>query len=136
MSSALEDKEAIRELVARYCHTIDAGRTEEWVACFTEDGVFDSPILGRWEGRAKLREFTKHYAEWTGDATARHNVSNLLIELDGERARVECYLLMTHATAGETHVVVSGTYEHRLAKVDGAWRFREVHVRPDTQLES
>ena len=59
MPSALEDKDEIRDLISRYCHYIDSGRNEEWVGLFTEDGAFDSPILGRWEGRAKLRDFTQ-----------------------------------------------------------------------------
>ena len=135
MSSPLEEKDAIRDLVTRYCLYIDSGRDEEWVQLFTEDGAFDSPILGRWEGRAKLRDFTKRYADFTGSAQPRHCVTNVLVELDGpESARVECYLVMLHAGDGKTELVVSGRYEDRLAKQGDTWRFAEVRVHPDTEL--
>ena len=41
-----EDREKVRELFARFCHSIDEGRYEEWVGTFTPDGVFDSPVVG------------------------------------------------------------------------------------------
>ena len=55
--NALEDKEAIRDLMTRYCLSIDAGRYEDWVQCFTEDGTFNSPILGVWQGPEKAAGF-------------------------------------------------------------------------------
>ena len=133
MSSVLEDKEAIRDLLTRYCLHIDAGRYEEWVGCFTPDGVFDSPILGRWQGADKLRQFTQRYREWTGAHQPRHCVMNVLIEVEGERASAECYLLMTHAAQGKTELVISGRYEDQIAKIDGQWLFKERKVLPDTR---
>ena len=130
--SYLEDKDAIRDLMTRYCLSIDAGRYDEWVDCFTEDGTFNSPILGKWQGADKLRAFTAKYKEWTGDAQPRHCVMNILIELGGETATAESYLLMTHAAQGKTELVISGRYEDQIEKVEGMWRFKERKVCPDT----
>jgi hypothetical protein len=35
ITGTLEDREEVRALHARYCLTIDAGRYDEWIDCFT-----------------------------------------------------------------------------------------------------
>ncbi len=130
--SVLEEKDAIRDLMTRYCLAIDAGRYEEWAQCFTEDGIFDSPILGTWQGWDALRAFTTKYREWTGDAQSRHCVMNILIDIQGQTATAESYLLLTHAAQGKTELVISGRYEDRIEKVGDQWRFKERKVCPDT----
>ncbi len=134
MTTLLEDKDDIRDLMTRYCLAIDSGRYDDWVACFTADGVFDSPILGRWQGKIALRQFTEKYKTWTGPAQPRHCVMNILIQLDGSRATAESYLLMTHAAHGKTEVIISGRYEDQLEKIGRNWLFKERKVRPDVQL--
>ena len=39
--AALEAERAILRTLYRYGHSIDYGLEQEWVDCFTEDGVFD-----------------------------------------------------------------------------------------------
>jgi len=136
MSSLLEEKEEIRDLITRYCLFIDSGRYAEWVDCFTEDGVFDSPILGRWQGKTALWQFTEKYRDWTGEAQPRHCVMNVLIAVHGNHATSECYLLMTHAAAGKTELIISGRYEDQIEKVTGRWLFKERKVLPDTRPAS
>ena len=133
MTNLLADKEELRDLVTRYCLYIDSGRYDDWVDCFTDDGVFDSPILGRWAGKAKLKEFTEKYRDWTGAAQPRHCVMNVLVQVEGNHATGECYLLMTHASENKTELVVSGRYEDRMEKVNGKWLFKERKVKPDNR---
>ena len=86
---------------------------------------------------AELREFTKRYSDFTGDAQPRHCVMNVLVELDGpDRAHADCYLVMTHAEGDKTQLVVSGRYEDRIVREGGAWRFAEVKVHPDHGLDT
>ncbi len=62
ITGTFDDREQIRELYARYAFTIDHGPYEDWVKCFTEDGVFESPRLGRHEGtRRAASSFTAIY---------------------------------------------------------------------------
>lgn len=133
MASILEEKEELRDLVTRYCLYIDSGRYDDWVATFTEDGVFDSPILGRWQGKMSLKQFTEKYRTWTGNNQPRHCVMNVLVNVEGNHATGECYLLMTHASEGKTELVVSGRYEDRMEKVNGKWLFKERKVKPDNR---
>ena len=40
MATMLEDKDAIREVLARYCYALDDGRFADMAALFTEDGTW------------------------------------------------------------------------------------------------
>src|SRR5437660_11290801 len=55
---ALEDAEAIRNLKARYAALCDAQYDADGIAMlFMEDAVWESPGLGRFEGREAIRGF-------------------------------------------------------------------------------
>ena len=57
MPSLLEEKDAIRDLMYRYCFTSDrAGDPDGWAALFTEDGIWESDEA-RLEGREQMRRF-------------------------------------------------------------------------------
>ena len=51
LTGTIEDREEIRELYAHYAHTIDNRRYDEWLDCFTDEGVFESPRFGKHSGR-------------------------------------------------------------------------------------
>jgi hypothetical protein len=55
---ALEDAEAIRNLKARYAALCDNQYDADGIASlFTKDAVWESPALGRFEGREAIRSF-------------------------------------------------------------------------------
>ncbi|MBV9198777.1 MAG: nuclear transport factor 2 family protein [Alphaproteobacteria bacterium] len=55
---ALEDAEAIRNLKARYAALCDNQYDADGIASlFTQDAVWESPALGRFEGREAIRSF-------------------------------------------------------------------------------
>ena len=83
ITGTLEDREEVRALHARYCLTIDGGRYDEWIDCFTEDGVFESPRFGKHSGRDGLKHFAALYKESLGGAQVLHVVANPAFELDG-----------------------------------------------------
>jgi len=126
----IEEREQIRELYVHYALTIDADRREDWVACFTEDGVFESRRLGRHAGRDQLMAFTRLYKEHQAGAQVRHVVNNISIKLDGDHATGACYLTYYQTKNGKTELAAIGGYNDRLRKVDGQWLFeyRKVFV--------
>jgi len=126
-----EEREQIRELYVRYALSIDEDRREDWVACFTEDGVFESPRLGRHAGREGLREFTRIYKEAQAGAQVRHVMSNISVQIEGERATGMCYLTYYHTKGGKSELAAVGGYRDKLRKVGGKWLFEHRKVFVD-----
>ena len=66
MPSQLEEKDAIREVMAEYCFRLDNDRFTDMAALFTEDGTWDTAFgkgTGRDGGRgagAALRSRGRH----------------------------------------------------------------------------
>jgi len=126
---ALEEERNILRTLYRYGHTMDYGPGEEWVDCFTEDGVFAAPRREggghRQEGRAALTAFMANHSR----APAKYH-KHLLIEprisINGNEARVESYFARLDETRGEPYLQSFGRYKDRLVKCpDGVWRFKE-----------
>jgi hypothetical protein len=55
MPTAVEDKDAIREVLAEYCFRLDDGRFAEMAALFAEDGTWDT-AFGKATGRSAIAE--------------------------------------------------------------------------------
>ena len=56
-----EDREAIRELMARYCWTIDEGKHEEFVNLFSDEMDFEGVAI---ESRLGVAGYLKEEPEW------------------------------------------------------------------------
>ena len=88
ITGTFEDREQIREIYARYANTVDAGQFDAWIDCFTPDGVFESPLMGRFAGQEELRKFTQQYHHsWAGGGV-RHMMVNVSFEVTGDTATV------------------------------------------------
>lgn len=58
--SEIEDRIRIHDLFVRYTTAVDNWDEAEVLACFTEDGVLETPVLGgRFEGREGQRRFVQ-----------------------------------------------------------------------------
>jgi SnoaL-like protein len=128
MTSILEDKDAIRELMAQYCFHFDNGEFEDWLQLFTTDGAFDLGVRGRFAGRDSLRQFLKVIPLTNGLPMMRHCVMNSIVRVDGERATARSYVVVVQG-GDVPGISVAGRYEDRLVKVAGTWQFieRKVH---------
>jgi 3-phenylpropionate/cinnamic acid dioxygenase small subunit len=133
----IEDREKVRELFARFCHSIDDGRYEEWVGTFTPDGVFDSPVAGRHAGREGLLKFTRALAASDmGEVKQRHLVTNLSLSLEADRGTAHCNLTVWVTRAGVTSLLLVGGYDTQLRKIDGEWYFLNVTPFVDTRTDN
>jgi len=115
---AIEDRDEIRELTARYCQLAVRGDAEGVVDLFTEDGVMESEgTLER--GRARLAELYRQSFEALRPIPTVHNH---VIELDGDRATGFCTLELRMVENGEA-VTAAGHYEDSFERVRGVWKF-------------
>jgi hypothetical protein len=135
-TSVLEDKDRIRELLARYCFHYDEAQFDRWLALWTDDGVLD--IDGRSiRGRAGLEGFTRAAVLVDGRPPMKHLVMNEIITVEGATATASCYLVVVRKTPdGALAASTAGIYEDRLVKRDGAWYFAQRKVRRDLRAEA
>ena len=125
------DKEAIAELIIRYNWAIDHNDFQGWANCFAQEGVFDG-MIGQYSAHGDLARFTADVKKLTETSPhLRHYVTNIQTEVDGDRAKSRCFLMMTSTTKeGGTKIVIAGEYEDTLVKRNGQWSFlrRKVHM--------
>jgi uncharacterized protein (TIGR02246 family) len=125
VATLLEEKDAIRELLAEYCFAFDGGDFERWVGLFTDDGIFDVGGRIRLVGRERLREYVKKIALTDGKPMLKHCVMNEIIRVVGDAARVESYLLVAQGAEKRLAITIAGRYEDRLVRTPDGWRFAE-----------
>jgi len=129
---SIEDRLAISDLFVRYTCAIDAGDVDTLVDCFTEDGCLESPAVGAYAGRASIRAFAERFARFRANGSQlRHVISNLRVQVDGDRGHADCYLTVFLTKDGKSRLMAPGEYECELRKVDGNWRFQKRVVRHD-----
>jgi len=125
----------IQDLYTRYFAALDDGPDDQWVNCFTEDGVLETPTMGvLGAGRAALAAWIKGYHEsWEKGEQRRHVLSNLALDIGGDRATGGCYLTAWHCQGGMARLGVVGYYRDRLIKQRGVWLFVHRRVVVDGQ---
>ena len=117
-----EDRLAIAELMATYCHAIDLGRWDAFPGLFTADCKLDfGSAMGVFEGTEGMRRFAETM-KGIG-LFMRHYTTNVVLQGDGQRARGESYVLAITGPPGASSQM-TGRYEDELVKVDGRWRIR------------
>lgn len=116
----LTDREALRELRARYSHYWDDRRAEEFVQLFTEDGSLQAATQGICYGRESLRKMVE--ASIPRNDFALHFTSDEITEFTGEDtakavSRFAFYGGRSPNTQG------AGTYIDEYRKTADGWRF-------------
>jgi hypothetical protein len=120
---ALLDREAIRETLDRYCRGLDrmdrALADTVWHEGGTAhyDGIFEGTGAG--------------FLDWVWQAHAAmerhsHQITNVLIELDGDRAASEAYVTVAlwtkpDAEGRQQELVGRGRYLDRWERLEGRW---------------
>ncbi len=126
MPSLADEKEAIREVLSEYCFCLDNNRFADMAALFTEDGVWDT-AFGKGVGRDGIEALVRklHSSRPTGEHhRGVHLVTNFVIKLDGDSARVLSNWAVAQNSLTGPIVSAAGGYEDDMVKQDGTWRFR------------
>jgi hypothetical protein len=130
-SSFAEDRALIEDLQGRYMFALDWRNEDAYAATFAPDGEMDSAAVtgkGRDAIRQeildmKAREATR--AEEAGKPTPRmrHNITNLALDINGDRAHGRAYWTSYTNANGKPEINGYGHYEDELIKSDGKWYF-------------
>jgi hypothetical protein len=119
---AVADRQAITDLIYRYCRSMDRIDAELGYTVWHEDGLADY-------GEGIFQGTGRGFVDWVcgthrGMLVHSHQISNILIELDGERAGSEAYVTATLRTmAGDQMKQISTwcRYIDQWSKRNGRW---------------
>jgi len=122
--TAIEDKDAIRELLAEYCFRLDDGHFDDMAALFSEDGTWDT-AFGKATGRAAIARLAADIRARAGADRPRaaHLVTNIVIALDGARAEVRSNWMVMQNSPGGPRLGSGGGYRDEIVRRDGRWLF-------------
>jgi 3-phenylpropionate/cinnamic acid dioxygenase small subunit len=125
MPSVVEEKDAIREVLAEYCFRLDNGRFDEMAALFTEDGTWDT-AFGKATGRQAIAELARSLRVRVAEPRPRavHLVTNIVIVLDGKRATVRSNWMVMQNSPEGPRIGSGGAYDDEMVKEGGCWLFR------------
>ena len=124
MISAADEKDAIRELMARYCHALDACRFGEVASLFADDGEWTT-TYAKASGRMQIEILLASVVPKPGEGPQRkHYITNIIVTLAGEdRANARSDYLVIRESPGGLIPVMGGTYLDNFVKREGEWKF-------------
>ena len=116
------DRQAITDLIYRYCRSVDRLDVPLGHSVWHQDGVADYGVgVYQGDGRGAIDHICAQHRRTLHHS---HQVSNILIDLDGDRAASESYVLAAlQIRAGEQlkQITVWGRYIDRWSRRNGAW---------------
>jgi uncharacterized protein (TIGR02246 family) len=133
-NSYAEDRAEIEDLQARYMFALDFKDLDTYASTFTPDGVLDyGPVVkGRDAIKKAIADMGKRAADQAAQDTSglrpavgRHNISNIVIKIDGDKATGRAYWFhYSNNTPKRTATLDSfGHYEDEMVKIEGKWYF-------------
>ncbi len=132
----LVDRNEITDLVYRLGVSLDEGRFDEMRSLLVEEVTARTPG-GTAEGReAVIAQASRNHSR---DEQIQHVTTNLLIELDGDRAHVRANLVVHFAPPGgpsesllapPVQFTLGGVYRFEVVRTSRGWRFARVETSP------
>ena len=132
MSIRIDDREAIRDVIAAYAHAIDRRRWDMMAQLFHPDAQFGfGPVAGDWQGFVEQAR-----AIIDPCIRTQHQLGQVLLSFEGaDVAHTETYMTAMHVVPagypvpsvfpdrGETYAaVIAGRYIDRFERRGGEWR--------------
>jgi len=126
-----DDWHAINTLLMTYAEHVDAGRYADVGAMFEHASYriehADGEHASTYEGTAQVQAFceqTRIYPD--GTPRTKHVITNVIIDVDGDRARAQSYgTVLQQTDVFPLQPIASGRYVDRFERIEGTWWFVE-----------
>jgi 3-phenylpropionate/cinnamic acid dioxygenase small subunit len=131
MPATYEDREAIRDLTARYNLAADTRDLDAYAACFVDGGAFEMVGLARLEGTEQLTGMIGAL-----DFPTLHVTADAVVDVDGDTATQRCSFMLFARKPDENDLIVLTTarYTDQLERTPDGWRFIERVAETDNDL--
>lgn len=119
MHQVLHDRVSIIELLNSYCRALDIMDLDAIPLLFTETCVVSYGPRLESHGSRQLQADLQRLWRWRRTS---HHLSNLSVELDGDTARAESYVIAWHEAPGGQTATLFGQYHDQLLRTPNGWR--------------
>lgn len=120
---ALEDREAIRELIARYGPLADSGDAAGVAALWTADGTYAVHGFADANGRAQIAGLIEGaYHQQLMDDGCAHLLGPVAIELDGDRASARGHSVVLRWTGASFEALRVAANRWELVRTQYGWQ--------------
>jgi hypothetical protein len=128
---SLQDREAIRDVIHRYCRSADRCDIDGFKACYWPDGFDDHGFFGgnAWEFCDYVIPVLKQID------SSIHAITNTIIDIDGDRAFCESQWSVVHRLREDAELLDfwhQGRYLDIFEKRNGEWRILVRTIVSDT----
>lgn len=123
---AMLSRQRLQDLQAAYCRAVDRTDAELLASVFHDDATV---VTGHYNGPAG--EFAREITDWCRDNTLRtfHTVSNQWIDIDGDEAVGEAYVIALQTAKDESGTdqdsLVGGRYLDKYQRRGGVWKIAQ-----------
>jgi len=123
----VEDRQAIHDAIVRYCRGVDRNDPDLVLSAFHDDAIDNhfGVVLPFREAIGTLKAARSGSTSPPSKTTSMHNICNVLIELDGDKARCESYVIVMvriPQDRGAVDWLHAGRYVDLFERRNGAWR--------------
>jgi ketosteroid isomerase-like protein len=126
----MADERALNELLTRYARGVDRCDEDLVRSCYHEDATDER---GWFKGRG--HDFAREIvALRKGGPLMQHAISNVRVDVRGDVAFGESYVMVRTTTADEKVVFGFGRYIDRFERRDGEWRIASRRVTLESPL--
>jgi 3-phenylpropionate/cinnamic acid dioxygenase small subunit len=119
MHQELHDRVSIMELLNRYCRALDRMDLDAIPHLFTEACVVSYGPRLESHGSRQLAADLQRLWRWRRTS---HHLSNLIVEIDGDKARAESYVIAWHEAPDGQTATLFGQYHDQLLRTVEGWR--------------
>jgi hypothetical protein len=135
----IEDRQAIYDVIVRYCRGVDRSEPDLVLAAFHDDAIDNhfGVVLPFREAIGTLKAARSGGGNPPSKTTSMHNICNVLIDLEGDIARCESYVTVIvripQEEGGAIDWTHAGRYVDRFERRNGEWRIADRTVVYDLE---
>ena len=124
----LESQFELHRLVSEYCHGCDKHDIDRFMSIWHDDAVWEiGAPFGTFKGKQEIRRAMEEHI-WPAWRETHHWTTNLVVEIDGDRAHGVCDVNCNGASPEDVALLVSATYTDDFERRDGRWAISRRHV--------